>query len=245
VPVTVKGDFLFDLTYFVNDPITNQSDTVTSVWKFEDGGRIHVKGNNKTFIFRGSSAPHLALDLTTELPAATVKILPADDGEGAPVPQSIEWTVPTNGVTAGTVVTDGLEGQQVPLVASYRVPENAEFSDAAMTGWATGFSDGGVSNLTFEIGASWRFAAFPFSPLTLAGALSLPAELPCTVVAGGPAGTGAVVEPVATAAEGISGSDCVFPCRGVGVNLRNSSIEVDGASVVLSYASPGFMVILK
>ncbi len=245
VPVTVKGDFLFDLTYFVNNPITNQSDTVTSVWKFEDGGRIRVKGNKKKFIIRRSSMPHAAIDLTTELPAATVEFLAEDNGEGAPAPQSIEWTVPTNGVTAGTVVTDGLEGQAVPLVASYRVPANAEFSDAAMAGWATGFADGGVSNLTFESGSAWRFAAFPFSPLALAGALSLPAELPCTVVAGGPAGTGAAVAPVATAAEGVSGADCVFPCRGVGVNLRNSSIAVDGASVVLSYASPGFMVILK
>ena len=187
----------------------------------------------------------MALDLTTELPAATVEFLAEDNGEGAPAPQSIEWTVPTNGVTAGTVVTDGLEGQSVPLVASYRVPENAEFSAAAMAGWATGFADGGVSNLTFESGSAWRIPAFPFSPLTLAGALSLPAELPCTVVAGGPAGTGAAVVPVATAAEGVSGADCVFPCRGVGVNLRNSSIAVDGASVVLSYASPGFMVILR
>ena len=245
IPVTVKGDFLFDLSNFVNNSVTNQTDTTAVVWRFEDGGRIRVKGNNKTFVFRSGSAPQIALDLSTELPAATVKILPADDGEGAPAPQSIEWTIPTNGVTAGTVVTEGLEGQPVPLVASYRVPENAEFSDAAMTGWATGFSDGGVSNLTFESGAAWRFVAFPFSPLALAGSLSLPAELPCTVVAGGPASAGAVVETVATAAEGISGADCAFPCRGVGVNLRNSSIAVDGSSVVLSYASPGFMMILK
>ena len=187
----------------------------------------------------------MALDLSTELPAAKVKILAADDGEGAPAPQSIEWTVPTNGVTAGTVVTDGLEGQPVPLVASYRVPDGATFSDAAMAGWATGFSDGGVSNLTFESGASWQFAAFPFSPLTLAGSLSLPASLPCTVVAGGPASAGAEVATVATAAEGISGADCAFPCRGVGVNLKNSSIAVDGSSVVLSYVSPGFMMILR
>ena len=242
-PITVKGDFVFDLTSLYRSAITNQSADVTSPWKFEKGGRIHVKGNNKTLFVRG--IPHMALDLSTELPAATVKILPADDGEGAPAPQSIEWTIPTNGVTAGTVVTEGLEGQPVPLVASYRVPENAEFSDAAMTGWATGFSDGGVSNLTFESGAAWRFVAFPFSPLALAGSLSLPAELPCTVVAGGPASAGAVVETVATAAEGISGADCAFPCRGVGVNLRNSSIAVDGSSVVLSYASPGFMMILK
>ena len=241
-PITVKGDFVFDLTSLSRSAITNQSDAVTSQWKFENGGRIHVKGN-KTLFVRG--IPHMALDLSTELPAAKVKILAADDGEGAPAPQSIEWTVPTNGVTAGTVVTDGLEGQPVPLVASYRVPDGATFSDAAMAGWATGFSDGGVSNLTFESGASWQFAAFPFSPLTLAGSLSLPASLPCTVVAGGPASAGAEVATVATAAEGISGADCAFPCRGVGVNLKNSSIAVDGSSVVLSYVSPGFMMILR
>jgi hypothetical protein len=65
------------------------------------------------------------------------------------------------------------------------------------------------------------------------------------VVAGGPASAGAVVETIATAADGISGADCAFPCRGVGVNLKNSSIAVDGSSVVLSYVSPGFMMILR
>ena len=245
VPVTVKGDFLFDLTHFVNNPMTNQSDTVTSQWKFENGGRLRVKGNGKKLIFRSSSASHLALDLTSELPAATVEILPTDDGEGAPAPQSIEWTVPTNGVTAGTVMAQELDGQAVPLVASYRVPDGATFSDAAMAGWNSGFASATTSNLTFESGASWSIAAFPFSPLALAGSLSLPASLPCTVVAGGPASAGAVVETVATAAEGISGADCAFPCRGVGVNLKNSSVAVDGSSVVLSYASPGFMLLVR
>ena len=245
VPITVKGDFLFDLTYFVNNPMTNQSDTVTSQWKFENGGRLRVKGAGKKLIFRSSGAPHLALDLTAELPAATVEILPTDDGEGAPAPQSIEWTVPTNGVTAGTVMAQELDGQAVPLVASYRVPDGATFTDAAMTEWNSGFASATTSNLTFESGASWSIAAFPFSPLTLAGSLSLPASLPCTVTAGNGQKTEVVDEPVLTAAEGISGADCAFPCKGVGINLKNASMKVDGSSVVFSYASPGFMMILR
>ena len=54
-----------------------------------------------------------------------------------------------------------------------------------------------------------------------------------------------VDEPVLTAAEGISGADCAFPCKGVGINLKNASMKVDGSSVVFSYASPGFMMILR
>ena len=245
VPVTVKGDFLFDFSTFASNFITNQAETATSVWKFEDGGRLRVKGNNKRFIIREGSMPHAALDLTTELPGATVSFFPTGDGEGGIAPQSVEWTVPTNGVTAGAIEAFEADGQDVSLVASYRVPENAEFSAAAMTGWATGFTDGGVSNLTFEAGSAWRIPAFPFSPLALSGALSLPPELACTVVAGGPVGAEARAEAVATAAEGVDGADCVFSCRGVGVNIKNSSIAVDGPSVVFSYASPGFMLIVR
>lgn len=245
VPVTVRGDFLFDLSTFAGNFITNQSATATSVWKFENGGRLRVKGSNKRFIIKEGSMPHAALDLTTELPGATVSFFPTGDGEGGIAPQSVEWTVPTNGVTAGAIEAFEAGGQDVPLVASYRVPENAEFSAAAMTGWATGFTDGGVSNLTFEAGSAWRIPAFPFSPLALLGTLSLPTELSCTVVVGGPVSPGTRGETVAMAAEGAIGADCVFSCKGEGRSLKGASMAVDGSSVVFSYSAPGFMLLVR
>ena len=51
-------------------------------------------------------------------------------------------------------------------------------------------------------------------------------------------------ETVAMAAEGVIGADCVFSCKGEGRSLKGASMAVDGSSVVFSYLSPGFMLLV-
>lgn len=251
-PVTVKGRITFDMSNFAaaNLVVTNQSASATGVWTCEKGGRVSVTGG-RTLVFR--DVPEMALDLTLPKASKTVPTVGnvdfcnsaavADDVQ----PTAVTWTLPkyADG-QQGAVTATGENGMTGPLVASYVVPESVTFDGSQTNGWYVGFTSQTLSNLVFEAGSAYRFAPFAvgFTPLSLAGALTLPEAMDYYLTANG-VRRDFKSEPVIVPACGVVG-DCVWTCKGdKAAHPKNAALSVVDNRLVLDYTMPGLLLLVQ
>jgi hypothetical protein len=160
----------------------------------------------------------MALDLNPD-PKVDVEI--AGDGE----PMELGWVAPG---TNGTVTCIGTP---TPLAVNYVVRSGGTFENSYTNGWNSGFASVAVNDLVFGEGSVYRVYAGVdgFSPLSLAGVLSLPAKMTLAVdrsAASVPAGEG---QTLVSAAGGVEG-ECAWTFKGVS---KFSSLVYAGENALL------------
>jgi hypothetical protein len=214
-----------------------------AVWTCSEGARLKVLGydfKDSTVTLRNFEADGLAFDFNERAYASRpVSVLLADQ---------------TNQFNIGFVLP-GKEGSKVVstnaaaprLIVNYTVRDGATFDVSQLpSGWYEGFDTPAVSNLLFESGSAlcFPFPAAPYSPLNIAGTLTLPEAMDYSVAAV----VRAAVEnaEVIVPAMGVvqqGESECDFTCIG-GVKAEFAALAATESALVFSYDPPGTVIVV-